>query len=153
MGALKNLFPLVVLFTVIGIGSYFGYQIYTWSNEMADRGRRKMEKKNVVFTKDGVKVGVKELSAEEVSDRQQGYFVKAWNYSSMPAYKSMFWNKEEQARQKALAKQGKSSGAASGVSSPSVSRVNTGQQSLQSPGGSRPSVHRGASNPGAFPDS
>ncbi|KAF4551348.1 Hypothetical protein D9617_13g098460 [Elsinoe fawcettii] len=149
MGAIKNLLPLVILFVVIGVGSYFGYQIYTWSNEMADRGRRKMEKKNVVFTKDGMKVGVKELSAEEAADRQQNYLVKAWNLSSMPAYKSMFWNKEEQARQKALGKQGKSSGSSpSGPSSPSVSRVSTGQ-SLNA---QRPAAHRAPSNPGAFPD-
>ncbi|KAF2227932.1 hypothetical protein BDZ85DRAFT_255131 [Elsinoe ampelina] len=148
MGAFKNLLPLIFLFAFIGVGAYFGYQIYTWSNEMADRGMRKMEKKNVVFTKDGMKVGVKEVSAEEAADRQQNYLVKAWNFSSMPAYKSMFWNKEEQARQKALSKQGKSSGSSSGPSSPGVSRVSTGQ-SLHA---SRPAAHRAPSNPGAFPE-
>ncbi|TKX21586.1 hypothetical protein C1H76_6082 [Elsinoe australis] len=152
MGALQNLFPLVVLFTIVGVGSYFGYQIYLWSNELADRGKQKMEKKNIVFTKDGVKVGVKELSAEESADRQQNYLVKAWNYSSMPAYKSMFWNKEEQARQKALAKQAKSSGSSSGTSSPSVSRASTGQTSIHTASNARPTAHRGVSNPGAFPD-
>lgn len=38
-----------------------------------------MEKKNVVFTKDGARVGVKELSAEKVTDRTQKAFVKTWN--------------------------------------------------------------------------
>jgi hypothetical protein len=40
---------------------------------------RKMEKKNVVFTKDGARVGVKELSAEQAADRTQRAFVKTWN--------------------------------------------------------------------------
>jgi hypothetical protein len=38
-----------------------------------------MEKKNVVFTKDGARVGVKELSAEQAADRTQRAFVKTWN--------------------------------------------------------------------------
>lgn len=48
-------------------------QIYLWSNEMADRGKRKMEKKHVTFTKDGMKVGVKELRDEEYADKTQKY--------------------------------------------------------------------------------
>ena len=54
-------------------------QIYLYSNELAERGVRKMEKKNVVFTKDGARVGVKELSAEQAADRTQRAFVKTWN--------------------------------------------------------------------------
>ncbi|KAF2151176.1 hypothetical protein K461DRAFT_279962 [Myriangium duriaei CBS 260.36] len=149
MGALKNLIPLLVLFVFIGVGGFIGYHIYVWSNEMADRGRRKMEKKNVVFTKDGMKVGIKNVSEEEYASKQQNYFVKAWNYSSMPAYKSRFWNKEEQARQKELAKQGKSTAV---ESSPTISRAPSSQTSLNVPKVARPGVQRTASNPGAFPD-
>ena len=54
-------------------------KVYMYSNELAERGVRKMEKKNVVFTKDGAKVGVKEMSAEDVTDRTQRAFVKTWN--------------------------------------------------------------------------
>jgi hypothetical protein len=54
-------------------------QIYLYSNELAERGVRKMEKKNVVFTKDGAKVGVKEVSAEQYADKTQRAFVKTWN--------------------------------------------------------------------------
>jgi len=39
----------------------------------------KLEKKNVVFTKDGAKVGVKEVSAEKYADKTQRAFVKTWN--------------------------------------------------------------------------
>jgi hypothetical protein len=40
MGALSNLIPLIVLFLVVGGGAYIGYQIYMWSNEMTDRGKK-----------------------------------------------------------------------------------------------------------------
>lgn len=38
-----------------------------------------MEKKNVVFTRDGARVGVKEVRAEDYADRTQKAFVKTWN--------------------------------------------------------------------------
>ncbi|KAF1833179.1 hypothetical protein BDW02DRAFT_570269 [Decorospora gaudefroyi] len=54
-------------------------QIFLYSNELAERGVKKMEKKNVVFTKDGAKVGVKEVSTESYTDKTQRAFVKTWN--------------------------------------------------------------------------
>ncbi|KZM25356.1 uncharacterized protein EKO05_0000640 [Ascochyta rabiei] len=78
MGAF-NLVPLAVLFLVVGGVGWVGYQIYLYSNELAERGVRKMEKKNVVFTKDGARVGVKEVSAEQYADKTQKAFVKTWN--------------------------------------------------------------------------
>jgi hypothetical protein len=53
--------------------------VFLYSNELAERGVRKMEKKNVVFTKDGAKVGVKEVNTEKYADKQQRAFVKTWN--------------------------------------------------------------------------
>ncbi|KAG9201485.1 hypothetical protein G6514_005683 [Epicoccum nigrum] len=78
MGA-SNLIPLVILFLVVAGMGWVGYQIYLYSEQLAERGVRKMEKKNVVFTKDGARVGVKELSAEQAADRTQRAFVKTWN--------------------------------------------------------------------------
>ncbi|KAI8939231.1 hypothetical protein NX059_005057 [Plenodomus lindquistii] len=78
MGA-ANLLPLAVLFAVVGGIGWVGYQIFLYSNELAERGVKKMEKKNVVFTKDGARVGVKEVSAEEYADKTQRAFVKTWN--------------------------------------------------------------------------
>jgi Flp pilus assembly protein CpaB len=78
MGAL-NLIPLVILFAVVGGLGWVGYQIFLYSNELAERGVKKMEKKNVVFTKDGAKVGVKEVSTESYTDKTQRAFVKTWN--------------------------------------------------------------------------
>ncbi|EHK97779.1 hypothetical protein M7I_6440 [Glarea lozoyensis 74030] len=58
----------------------------------------KMEKKNVVFTKDGVKVGVKQLKNENYVDTTQSFLVKAWNLSTWPGYKSKLWNQEQQGK-------------------------------------------------------
>jgi hypothetical protein len=54
-------------------------QLFLYSNELAERGKHKLEKKNVVFTKDGAKVGVKEVSTESYTDKTQRAFVKTWN--------------------------------------------------------------------------
>jgi hypothetical protein len=50
----------------------------------------KLEKKNVVFTKDGAKVGVKEVSAERYADKTQKAFVKTWN-AAQDGYVSTAW--------------------------------------------------------------
>lgn len=41
-----------------------------------------MGKKNVVFTKDGLRVGVKQVKQEGEIDATQRYLVNAWNLSS-----------------------------------------------------------------------
>lgn len=62
-----------------------------------------MEKKNIVLTKDGVKVGVKEVRNEEYVDKTQSVLMKAWNMSSWPGYQSKIWdtgNKEDNSRRR-----------------------------------------------------
>ncbi|KAG9669063.1 hypothetical protein KCU99_g2880, partial [Aureobasidium melanogenum] len=71
MGAIANLLPLVILFVFVGAFAFVGYQMYLWTNDLANQGKKTMEKKNVMFTKDGMKVGVKEMSEEEYADRTQ----------------------------------------------------------------------------------
>ena len=47
-----------------------------------------------MFTKDGMKVGVKEIKTESYVDSTQSILVKAWYLSTWPAYKSRLgWNK------------------------------------------------------------
>jgi hypothetical protein len=53
-----------------------------------------MQSKNVVLTKDGLKVGVKEVRTESYVDTTQTFLVKAWNLSTWPEYKSRLWNKQ-----------------------------------------------------------
>lgn len=72
MASFTSLLPLIILFVVVGGGAYIGYQIYLWSNEMTERGKQHMEKKNMSFTKEGgLKVGVKEMKSEKYEDRTQ----------------------------------------------------------------------------------
>lgn len=72
MAKASNLIPLIILFLVVGAAAYVGYQIYLWSNELADRAGKKMEKKNMAFTKEGgLRVGVRESSNENVGDKTQ----------------------------------------------------------------------------------
>ncbi|KAG9574024.1 hypothetical protein KCU77_g14958, partial [Aureobasidium melanogenum] len=101
MGAIANLLPLVILFVFVGAFAFVGYQMYLWTNDLANQGKKTMEKKNVMFTKDGMKVGVKEMSEEEYADRTQSVLVNTWNQTSFPAYKSRLWNMDGQAKNKA----------------------------------------------------
>lgn len=40
---------------------------------MADRGKRHLDKKHVSFSKDGMKVGVKQIDEDEYADKTQRY--------------------------------------------------------------------------------
>ncbi|KAK5171623.1 hypothetical protein BJ546DRAFT_1073656 [Cryomyces antarcticus] len=71
MGALGNLIPLIVLFVFVGVFGYVGYQMYVFTNELTERGKKKMEKTNVTFTKEGLKVGVKDVRDEDYTGTQQ----------------------------------------------------------------------------------
>ena len=78
---MHQLIPLLILFIVLAIGAFIGYGIYSWSNELAERGKKKMEKKHMAFTKEGgLRVGVKEMKDEAYADRTQNV--------SLPASKS-----------------------------------------------------------------
>lgn len=86
--AVGSLIPLIILFLVVGVVGYYGYQIYLYADELAARGKHKMEKKNVVFTKDGMKVGVKEVRDEDYEAKTQKAFVQAWSYGNESQAKS-----------------------------------------------------------------
>ena len=72
MASWTNLLPLIILFAFLGGAAWLGYQVYIWSNEMTDRGKKHMEKKHMSFTKEGgLKVGVKEMKNETYEDKTQ----------------------------------------------------------------------------------
>ncbi|CAJ0551618.1 Ff.00g055970.m01.CDS01 [Fusarium sp. VM40] len=77
--ALSQVLPLIIVFALLGVGGWVGYQVYISVAKMSDAASERMGKKNVVFTKDGVKVGVKQIKNENYVDATQGWFVKAWN--------------------------------------------------------------------------
>lgn len=63
--------PIVILFVFVGIFAFVGLQIYAVVNNIADTTNKKLEKKNVTFTKDGMKVGIKEVKTERYVDQTQ----------------------------------------------------------------------------------
>ncbi|KAI1363527.1 hypothetical protein F5Y08DRAFT_340598 [Xylaria arbuscula] len=74
--------PLVILlFVVAGIG-FVCYQVYVGANKIRENAENSFASRNVVFTKDGVKVGVKHVENERYVDATQSWVVKAWNAGS-----------------------------------------------------------------------
>jgi hypothetical protein len=71
----------VVLFLFLGGLGFIGYHIYLSATKIQETATERMGRKNVVFTKDGLRVGVKEMKNENYVDRTQSWVVKAWNLS------------------------------------------------------------------------
>ncbi|KAJ4311521.1 hypothetical protein N0V84_010408 [Fusarium piperis] len=76
---LSQVLPLLIVFALLGVGGWVGYQVYISVAKIQDAASERMGKKNVVFTKDGVKVGVKQIKTENYVDATQSWVVKAWN--------------------------------------------------------------------------
>lgn len=73
MTFLSKVVPLVVFFVVLTIAAFIGYVVYTIATDVADKTSKKMEKKNISFNKDGMKIGVKEIRNENYVDQTQRY--------------------------------------------------------------------------------
>lgn len=71
----QSIVPLIILLIAVVVLSVVGYIAYSIVQEVSKTTRSKMEKKNVMFTRDGMKVGVKELSDEAYVDRSQRWVV------------------------------------------------------------------------------
>ncbi|CAK4003351.1 hypothetical protein DOTSEDRAFT_73479 [Lecanosticta acicola] len=101
---MHQLIPLLILFLAVAAGAFIGYSIYAWSNELAARGKQKMEKKHMSFTKEGgLRVGVREMRDEKYADKTQNVLVNVWNNAELPNYKSRLgWN-STQAKQSSAA--------------------------------------------------
>jgi hypothetical protein len=91
----SKLLPLIVLLIVLLGAAFVAYHLYIAFTQISSAANDKMQSKNVVFTKDGMKVGVKEVKNENYVDKTQSFLVKAWNLSTWPEYKSRFWNKQQ----------------------------------------------------------
>lgn len=66
---------------VAGI-AFVGYHLYHGVTKVKGDVSERMGKKNVVWTKDGLKVGVKHVESEKEVDATQKYLVNAWNMRS-----------------------------------------------------------------------
>jgi len=65
------LLPLLILLTLLCVLTAIAYIIYTTATEIAQKTSKKMEEKNVVFSKDGMRVGVQEVRTERYVDGQK----------------------------------------------------------------------------------
>ncbi|KAJ5167852.1 uncharacterized protein N7482_003446, partial [Penicillium canariense] len=98
-----NVLPLVLLLLFVAVLAGVGYVVYTIVQDVSKNTRAKMERKHIAFTKDGMKVQVKELQDEQYKDRTQSVLVNVWNHTKFPAYKSRLWGLSgEQAKQEGL---------------------------------------------------
>ncbi|KAM0245590.1 hypothetical protein ACHAQJ_010516 [Trichoderma viride] len=80
--ALRQIVPLVIVLALVSGAGWVLYQIYLSFTKIRETASERMGKKNVVFTKDGVRVGVKHMQNEKYVDKTQSYVVKAWNLAN-----------------------------------------------------------------------
>jgi hypothetical protein len=71
----------VILIVVVIVIAVVGFIAYSIIQEVSNKTKTKMEKRNVMFTKDGMKVGVREVKEEEYVDRSQRY---TWDLPCCP---------------------------------------------------------------------
>ncbi|KEF62437.1 uncharacterized protein A1O9_00409 [Exophiala aquamarina CBS 119918] len=82
MAKLGSIIPLIILFIVLAILTAVGFVAYSIAHDVGHKTRQKLERKNVSFGRDGMKVGVKELSVEQQEDKTQSVLMKVWNNAS-----------------------------------------------------------------------
>jgi hypothetical protein len=71
MAKSSNLVPFVILIVVLGVLAVVGFVAWSIAHEVGHKTRQKLEHKNVSFSKDGMKVGVKHKSQEQQEDAAQ----------------------------------------------------------------------------------
>ncbi|KAH8887108.1 hypothetical protein GQ53DRAFT_768920 [Thozetella sp. PMI_491] len=79
---ISQVLPLIITFVILGTLGWVGYQIYLSVTKIQAQASKQMGNKNVVFTKDGLRVGVKHVENEQYVDATQNWVVKAWNLSN-----------------------------------------------------------------------
>lgn len=112
----SNVVPFILLLLFVAVLAAVGFVVYSIVQNVSKNTREKMERKHVVFTKDGMKVEVKEIQDEAYKDRTQrcvslpsfvdgvccvnancsalsgSVLVNVWNHTSFPNYKSRLWD-------------------------------------------------------------
>lgn len=71
MTFLSNVVPLLIFFIVLITAAFISYVVYTIATDVAQKTSKKMEKKNISFGKEGMKIGVKEVRNENYVDQTQ----------------------------------------------------------------------------------
>ena len=72
----RNILPLILLLVFVGILAVVGFIVYSIVQDVGKNTREKMERKNIAFTRDGMKVQVREIKDEAYKDRTQRYLKK-----------------------------------------------------------------------------
>ena len=92
----RQLLPLLITLIVLGGIAWVCYQIYLSLGKIQAQAQKQMGK-NVVFSKDGVRLRVKNVENESYVDQTQSWVVKAWNLGTQAQ------NGEEAAKRKRCA--------------------------------------------------
>jgi hypothetical protein len=71
--AKNSIVPVIILFLVVFLFAVIGFVVYTIIQDISDKTKAKMEKKNIKFSKDGMKVSMKEVGDEDYKDQTQRY--------------------------------------------------------------------------------
>lgn len=71
MAKLGALVPLILTLILVAIVAAVAFVVWSIAHDVGHQTRQKLERKNVSFSRDGMKVGVKELSREQQEDKTQ----------------------------------------------------------------------------------
>lgn len=63
----------ILLLLVVAIVAAIGFVAYSIAHDVGHNTRQKLERKNVSFSRQGMKVGVKEVTIEQQEDAAQRY--------------------------------------------------------------------------------
>ncbi|TLD31112.1 hypothetical protein PspLS_02644 [Pyricularia sp. CBS 133598] len=77
-----TLLPLIILLVIVGGIAFVAYHVWVASQNIGKQASAKMGKKNVIFSKDGMRVGVRHVENERYVDATQKWVVKAWDHAS-----------------------------------------------------------------------
>lgn len=71
--AKNSIVPVIILLLVVLLFAVIGFVVYTIVQDISDKTKAKIEKKNIRFSKDGMKVSMKEVRDEDYKDQTQRY--------------------------------------------------------------------------------
>ncbi|KAK2739019.1 hypothetical protein FQN57_006701 [Myotisia sp. PD_48] len=94
MAAWSRLLPLILIFIFVAILIAVGMIVYAVMMDVKSKTKQKMQKKQIALSRDGVKVGVKDLQAEEYQDRTQSILVNVWEAAGQASSKGSSWRRK-----------------------------------------------------------
>lgn len=77
----SQLIPFVLFVILVGGLAVVGYYIYLSVYDIRNAAEERMSRRNIAFSKEGVRVGVRSVGNENYVDKTQRWVVKAWELS------------------------------------------------------------------------